>query len=415
MALAEGVQASVIYKPYTTGTMTSGTLLTIASDPAATGGQLLRRTTVSINLRKDTYRSTEIRSDRQTGDMRHGVRRVEGSIAGEFSPSSYFPLFEAAHRHTSVATISDSNTEFTSAAFDNTLLQSTYAGGDPVSEGYRIGHIVRFGTLSDTDNNSKNFVITAFSGASNRVQTLYPAPDTMSADTTFTVTRPGKVTFTPASSFVSRKFLIEANNSDIDISRLFQECRITGYRMSLPATGMATVEVMVMGRDMSIVSAGSAPFFTSPTAISTTGILAAVNGAIYVNGTRIAVITGIDIDYAMGAEAQAVVGQNFVPEIFLGTARVTGRFTAMVEDATLFNLFLNETEASILMFLEAGTTQPADAVSIYMPRVKAAAADMQLSGEGGQIVTVPFEALKAQSAAAGVEQTTIQIHDTAAT
>lgn len=415
MALAEGVQASVIYKAYTTGTMTSGSLLSIASDPASSGGQLLRRTTVSLNLRKDTYRSAEIRSDRQTGDMRHGIRRVEGSIAGEFSPATYFPLFEAAHRHTAVSTFNDSNTEFTSAAADNTLSTITMTAGDPVTEGYRVGHIVRFTNMSDTDNNSRNFVITGMSGTNGRTWNVYPAPDTMSADTAFSVTRPGKHTLTPASSFTSRKFLFEANNSDVDISRMFKECRITGYRLSLPATGMATVEIMAMGRDMEILSGGSAPFFTSPTAISSTGILAAVNGAIYVAGTRIAVITGIDIDYAMAAEAPAVVGQNFVPEIFLGTARVTGRFTAMVEDATLFNLFLNETEASILMFLEAGTTQPADACSIYMPRVKAAAADMQLSGEAGQIVTVPFEALRYLGSGTGIEQTTIQIMDTAAT
>lgn len=412
MALAEGVQGTVRYKAYTSGTMTSNALLAIATDPTATGGQLLRRTTASLNLAKDSYSASEIRSDRQVGDMRHGIRRVEGSVAGELSPATYFELFTAAHRHTAIATLTLSPSALTSIAADNTLSTLTAAGGDPVALGLRVGDVIRFTDLSDVQNNSRNFLITSFSAASNRTIGVYPAPDTMSADTTFTLVRPGKATFPPSSSFVSRKFLFEHYAEDIDISRLFKECRVTGYRMSLPATGMATTEIMVLGRDMEIMTAGSAPFFTSPTAITTTGILAAVNGALYVNGTKAGVITGLDFDYTMASEAPAVVGQNFVPEIFLGTARVTGRMTALVEDASLFNLFLNETEGSIEVLLEAGTTQPADAMSILMPRIKATAADLQLSGEGGQIVTLPFQALKYQGTGPGFETTTIRINDT---
>lgn len=415
MSLAEGVQGTIRYKAYTTGTMTSNALLDISSDPGTSGGQLLRRTSVSINLRKDGYASQEIRSDRQIGDFRHGVRRVEGSVSGEFSPATYFELFAAAHRNSPDTTFTLGASQLTSASLSNVNSNVTFGGGDPVSSGLRVGDIIRFTNLTDVDNNSRNFLITGFSSANNRTVGLYPAPDQMTADTSFSLTRPGKATWLSSSVFVSRKYLIEHYQEDLDQSRLFKECRVTGYRISLPATGMATVEVMVMGRDMSIVSGGSAPFFGSPTAITTPGCLAAVNGALYVNGTRIAVITGIDIEYAMSPDAPAVVGQNFVPEIFLGTARVTGRFTALVEDATLFNLFLNETEASLLMFLEAGTTQPAAACSIYLPRIKATAADLQMTGEASQVVTVPFQALKYQGSTPGIEQTTVRIVDTAAT
>ena len=414
MPLAEGVQASIRYKPYSTGAITPNALDVIASDPANTGGQLLRRVASTLNLRKDVYRSNEIRSDRQIGDMRHGARRVEGGVSGELSPQTYFPLFEAAHRHTAVSTITDDEAVFTSVASDSSTSKFTFGGGDPVSEGYRVGDIIRFTGLTETANNSRNFVIVAFGGTSNREVTVYPAPTTATADTEFDVARPGKASFVPATGHVSRKFLFEVYNEDIDLSRVFKECRISGYRLSLPATGMATVEVMAMGRDMEVLTGGSAPFFGTPTANSTTGILAAVNGALYVSGTKIGVVTSLDVDFAMNAEAQPVVGQNFMPEIFLGAARVTGNVSVMLENASLLDAFLNETEGSLLSLMETGTAQPADAMAVYIPRIKFGQADVQTTGEGAQIVSMTYEALRYLGSAAGVEGTTIRLHDTAA-
>ena len=414
MPLAEGVQASIRYKAYSTGAMTPNALDVIGTDPANSGGQLLRRVATTLNLRKDVYRSNEIRSDRQIGDMRHGARRVEGGVSGELSPQTYFPLFEAAHRHTAVTTITDDEAVFTSVESDASTSKFTFGGGDPVAEGYRVGDIIRFTGLATTANNNRNFVIVGFGGTSNREVTVYPAPTTATADTEFDVARPGKASFVPASGHVSRKFLFEVYNEDIDLSRVFKECRISGYRLSLPATGMATVEVMAMGRDMEVLTGGSAPFFGTPTANSTTGILAAVNGALYVSGTKIGVVTSLDVDFAMNAEAQPVVGQNFMPEIFLGAARVTGNVSVMLENASLLDAFLNETEGSLLSLMETGTAQPADAMAVYIPRIKFGQADVQTTGEGAQIVSMTYEALRYLGTGPGIEGTTIRLHDTAA-
>jgi hypothetical protein len=63
----------------------------------------------------------------------------------------------------------------------------TFAGGTPVTAGLRIGDIVRFTglTVGGGLNNATNFLITGFSGTSNRVLAVYPAPTTATADTTF--------------------------------------------------------------------------------------------------------------------------------------------------------------------------------------------------------------------------------------
>ena len=56
---------------------------------STTGGTYIRRVTSDIDLSKDTYESNEIRADYQVGDMRHGMRKVGGTIKGELSPGAY--------------------------------------------------------------------------------------------------------------------------------------------------------------------------------------------------------------------------------------------------------------------------------------------------------------------------------------
>jgi hypothetical protein len=416
MSLAEGVQASIRYKAYSTGVISSNSQPVSSTDPAATGGQILRRVSSSLKLAKDTYQSNEVRTDRQIQDFRHGVKRVTGSISGELSPATYFDFIEAACRGTkSASVVALTETDLTSAELDNTTSTITFAGGAPVTLGLRVGDIIRFTNLATSANNSINFLITGFSGTSNRVLSVYPAPTTETADTAFNVTTVGKSVFVPSSGFVSRKFGIEIYNSDIDVSRFYTECRVGGFTMQLPATGMGTIEIPMMGRDMEVATGASAPFFTAPASETTTGNIAAVNGLLRVGGSTVGVVTGMNIQMNLNPSSDAVVGQNFVPEIFLGRANVTGQVTAFFEDSTLINDFRNETEVSILAYLTTTSASASPAMTVYLPRVKFGDADVATSGEGGQAITMPFQALKADGTTAGDEATTIRIVDTQAT
>jgi hypothetical protein len=418
MPISEGVQSRIVYKAYSSGSITANSEPNTATDPGTSGGQVLRRVSSSLNLVKDSYQSEEIRTDRQIADFRHGLRRVEGSISGELSPGTQFELLVAAHRDSAVSSLSLSNTQFTSVTSDNSTSAFVFTAGDPVTSGLRVGDIIRFGTLAETANNDRNFVIRSFGGTSNRTVTVSPAPTTDAvADTTFTVTRPGKTTIVPASSFTARKFGIEEYREDLDLSRLFTECRVSGYSMSLPATGLSTVEIPFMGRNAVSLSAGSAPYFTAPTAATTTSACASANGLILspdAGSSPLGIVTGIDIALDLEAEMQAVINQNIAPEIFLGRANVTGTVSAFVEDFALFNAFLNESELQLIVRVDSGSAANADAICIYLPRVKLGGADMPLSGANGQTISLPFQALRYTGSAAGRDTTTIRIHDTAA-
>jgi hypothetical protein len=415
MSLAENVSAQVAYKAYATGVITANTQPTSSSDPGATSAQVLRRVTSTLKLGKETYSSNEVRPDRQIADFRHGVKRAQGGIvSGEFSPGTYWDFFEAVLRTDEDAPITASQSDFTSVSADNTAGTFTFTAGNPLTKGFRIGSIVRFTNLSDADNNTRNFLIVAMGGTTGRIWTVWPKPDTMTADSAFSVAEIGKSLFAPSSGFVSRKFAIEHYFSDIDIARLFTEVRVDGFNLQLPASGLATIDFTGMGRDMEVYTGGSAPFFTSPTAAGTTGLAAAVNGVLYFQGTRVGVCTGLSVQAALGGSSPAVVGQNFVPEVFLNSLNITGQASILLEDATFINYFKNETEVSLLAYLTSNSDNNSPAASIYLPRIKLGDADAPLSGDTGIVQTCPFQALKGPGTVAGDEATTIRIHDTQA-
>jgi hypothetical protein len=414
MAIAEGVSVRVAYKAYAAGTITSNAEPDTATAPGASGAQVLRRVGSTLDLTKDTYESAEIRSDRQVADFRHGMRRVAGNITGEVSPATYFPLIEAVNRDTAVGVVTLTEAELTSAAADNATSKFTFGGGDPVALGLRVGDILRFASLSEALNNARNFTVLSFGGTSNREVTVSPAPADMTADTAFTVVRPGKATIVPLTGHVRRLFAFEHYHDDLDIARLFTECRVHGYRMSLPATGMGTIEIPVMGRNMQVLETTAAPYFTTPTAAGTSGVCAAVNGSLLVGGAQVGVITGIEFNAEVAGSMPAVVGQNIAPDIILGRFRLSGTVTALFENATLINNFLNESEVGILFRLDASSAANTDAISVYMPRVKFGGGNVPAEGEGEQVLTLPFTALLYGGTAAGVPQTTIRMHDTAA-
>lgn len=56
----------------------------------------LRVTGFNVNLTKDSFTSNELRSDRQTADLRTGMRQVTGDISTELSYGSFDDLIESA-------------------------------------------------------------------------------------------------------------------------------------------------------------------------------------------------------------------------------------------------------------------------------------------------------------------------------
>ena len=165
-----------------------------------------------------------------------------------------------------------------------------------------------------------------------------------------------------------------------------------------------------MGQDLK--QSGDVAYFTTPTAQGNTGIFAAVNGALIVDGKVIALITGLNININRNMTSEAVVGSNIKPEIYEGRISVDGDFTTLYQDNTFFDYFNNETEVALICAVTENNLGNANFMTFTLPRIKLST-DTKDDGEKGIVSSNSFQALKG-SGANGLEATTIQIQDSAA-
>jgi hypothetical protein len=143
-------------------------------------------------------------------------------------------------------------------------------------------------------------------------------------------------------------------------------------------------------------------------------VIAGVSGALVVNGTPIALLNNISINANGGLTGEAVVGSTIYPDIFRGRVRVSGEFSAFFEDATLRDIFHDETEASIVAAFTSNLSATSDFISFTMPRVKFGGSGKD-DPETGIKQRIPYTALFNSTGGAGNkhEQSTIAIHDSA--
>lgn len=403
MANAAGVKKQVRYKVESTW----------GTAPGASGGQVLRRVSSGLDLRKQTYESAEIRDDYQVADFRHGVISVDGSISGEPSPGTYQAFIDAIVRRaaTAVTAITSLSLTIAGASAPYTV---TRAAGDFLTGGIRAGMVVRIsaGSVNAANLNNNLFVIAATA----TVLTVLPLNGSaLVAEgpiASCTLSVPGKYTYAPASGHTDLSFAIEHWFSDLSKSELYLGCKPQSMALQLPPTGIAKIDFGFMGATRT--NATSA-YYTSPTAASTSGVLAAVNGVLAINGARVATLTGLTVNVAGGHTAEAVVGSNSYPSIEQGRIRVSGQLTALFDSTTLRDAFDAETELSLMAAFSTGSTAAADFMAIAMPRIKLGGAAKD-DGEKNIVQTIPFTALLPATGGSGYanERTSIMVHDSLA-
>lgn len=416
--LFEQTSERLTYKFYSDATINPSTEPTPASDPGASGGQILRHVSHNLSLAKEAYAGEEIRTDKQRPMEKHGTRRVPGTVNGLLSPKTQEEWLEAALGGTwSAAVISANQSDFTSVSASNPGSSFTFAAGNPVTKGFRASDIVRFTNLSDTDNNSKNFVVLGFSGTQNRIMSVYPAPDTMTADTSFSLVTVGRSLIMPSSAHVKRKLAVEVYNSDGDIARLFTEGRVAGFTLQMAPNQDAQINFTGAWRNRKHFSAGSAPFFTAPTAETTTEIISSMDGLLVLNGAVVAITTGLTINFNRAPSQPAQLHtQGLTPGTVLANAVINGEFTAFLADTTFMDLFddqttLKATEFGLIAYLPADDSAAAAGMTFFLPRVKINSNNEQVI-DGAKAMQCGFAAARYFGAGPGIESTSIRITDT---
>jgi hypothetical protein len=406
--IATGVFKTVVQKRQTA-------LGTIATGGAATG-QYLRRTKSTLDLAKATYKSNEILVSQQRRDFRHGVRSITGTISGELSVGGYQPFMESICRQVVQAVTTGTSQSHTIALVSGPPVYWTITRATGwIAEGFKIGDVITTATSGfNVANKNTNLLIIGLTATVanvvplNGVALVAEGPIASSVFTTA-----GKKTYIPISGQTRDYYTIEHWFGDISQSEVFTDVVITDMAVKMPATGMSTIDFTCLGLN---ITTNTSEYFTSPTAAPTGGILASVNGVILVNGVVAGNVTSLDFAAKGNYSAPGgVVGANVDPDIFPGSVDVTGSMTILFQDATMRNLFINETEFAMAVALTANNTANSPFTAFCFPRCKAGGATKD-DNEKGLALTMPFTALEQTGGSATTTvwlDTSISIMDSA--
>jgi len=401
MPISKGTAKQVGYKRETSFGVLAGN----------TSGKLLRRVTANFNLTKESYESAELRTDRQVADMRHGVRSADGTLNGELSSASYADFMGSVVGKDFVAVTLGAAAQTTVTAVGSvyTLVRAT---GSWLTDGLKVGMVIRASGLTTSGDNAKNLLVASLTATNAVVVPLNGS--TMTAQGTassVTITAPGKQTFVPATGHTDDSYTVEEFYADIAQSEVYTGMKVNSLAVQLPATGLTTIDVAFTGKDLT--QTGTTQYFTSPTAQGTTGIFAAVNGVMLVQGAPVALVTSADFTIERATENATVVGSNSVADIFTGRIRVTGNMSVYFQDATFRDYFNAETPVSLVLSVTADSSATANFVAFTLPKVKLGSFTRDDS-ELGLTASSSFQALLNDVTTAGLAATTIQIQDSAA-
>lgn len=354
--------------------------------PASGSGGTVLRTTGGQGGRLNiaAYESAEVRRDGMSTRGRHGTRKTTGAYSSELSLGSHDAIMEAIFRGTyGSADLALTQSDFTSLTTTTSTIVLT--SGSPISLGLRVGDVIRLTGMTATANNSKNLRITALSSTTITVaETL--VLDAV-ADTSCTITRPGRVLINPAvGSLTNRYFTIDEYEQDIDVSTTYTDAMWSSMKFAMQPNGLITMDTNWVGTGGTTAnSTGASPVLTSPTE-STGEPLSVVDATLRIGSTDV-VLTGLDLMFDISPSSVDVIGSNTSPDVFPGDMKVSGSFSALRSDLSYLSSYLAETVMSLQVLAVENESEPKSFVSIYIPNFTLGSADRSALAKAGSAMT----------------------------
>jgi len=367
-----------------------------------TGAEILRiNPSPGLKQARPPITPGEVRKDMLTPMARLGSRSVSGSYAGDLYVNAWDTLIGAVLRATWTAAVALTSSEMTSITTTTSTIVA--AGGSWLTEGVRVGDIVRLTGCTTTANNNINLRVT---GVTTSTITVAGTPLTAdaSADSGFTLTILRKIS-NPTTP-VRTSYYIEQYYQDIDQSQLFGGCRVVGMTLRGQPDGMATVEFRFLGASMT-TETSSAPVYDTPT-LNTENALVFTDALIGLDGTDITTLTAFELNVNLGGATLPVIGSNYTPDVFDDELVLTGSISGLRQNMDFVTAFDAETEYELNILLQDATGTPRKAFGLFVPRIKLTDVDAPLGQDGAMIETRPW-ASGIQESASGYDQTMLTI------
>lgn len=331
---------------------------------------------VSLALTKDSFTSEEVRSDRQTEDLRHGAKQVGGDLPAPLKYSDFDTPLEGAlfgNWTTTTTTTTSTTINITNAN------QLVYAGGWVGYTAY--GYI----TVSGSSKTANNGVFRIESVTGTTLTIGYGATTTEAAGSEITVAMRSSL----PNGTTEHAYTVEVGYADIGQYHQFTGVRFNGWSVSVPPNGMCTNSFSVLGESM---VTSTTTLDSSPTAASSNDAMSGIDcGVIYEGGSAIAIVTAVNWDTTNNLNPKFVIGSTSVKTVTAGRFGCTGSLTVLFQNSTMLNKFINETESSLWLVL---TDPDSNKMSVDLPRIKYSTGTPTAAGEGNFELTMDFTALR---------------------
>ncbi len=188
-------------------------------------------------------------------------------------------------------------------------------------------------------------------------------------------------------------FSIEDSLNDVNVFRMFTGVTVGSMNLSIAPNQMAQATFNLVGKDAVVTTTSAKP---TKTAAAGHQPFDSCSGSIKIGnagGTpaATATITSLELSINNDVSPAFVVGSCSAAQLEFGMATVSGTLSAYVEDNTIYNRFLNETETAI----EFTLSNPAGnrPYTFLIPRAKLNSGDMPVSGPKSRIMTLGFSGI----------------------
>ena len=189
-----------------------------------------------------------------------------------------------------------------------------------------------------------------------------------------------------------KSFTIE--HAQLDIAKYWQYngMVVDKLQLKIATNGLVTAKFTMVGKDSPVVTtvsvdvtAGTGPdgFYT---AAATTLPFVHNGGTFKEGGTNIGSLMSLDLTIENKVTSNFALGQTSIRDLSSNFLEVTGTAGIYVEDATIYNKFINSTATSLDFTLANGTNNH----QYLLPNVRLHAATKAVTGQGPVTLQVPF-------------------------
>jgi hypothetical protein len=345
------------------------------------------RITDSPGLKVDygNIQSAEHRTDLMRPMGRLGGGTVSGSYNAEVTLGGATDgLLEAIQRRIWTPPVVITGAEMGAGTFTTTANSIIASAGSWLVAGVRVGDIITPTTDVTTANNNLRLRVESVTASTITVAGTPLTANAVARALTITILK--KVTTAGVPSHYS--YTVEQDDLDIDLAELFLGCRLTAIALALRPNAISTLSYTFMGISRTKLTEIQTPYFTSPSL--TVGVpLITDDGVIRAYNSDVAKFTALDLNIAIAAAGQPVLGSRLSPDIYDNDATITGSVSAIRQDFTHLNMLDNETEFELSATMIEPGSAPFGVLGLFMPRVKFASLEAPFrGGEGPKIETL---------------------------